>query len=106
MAIYDLYRINAATVQEAKSILESVLSIDFEERDSIYHRGPYFSHGNIGSENFEIKVNIDPFEDVAHEDDFPINDILLYINNTDRSEKLKLALTDSGYANIIRHEDI
>ena len=107
MAIYDLYGINASSIEEAKSLVERLLSIQLEERESSYHRGPYFAHGQIGHENFEIKFNMDPFEDVPNEDDFPDHEFLLYVNNTGRSNELQAALGKGGdVVSLLRHEDL
>jgi hypothetical protein len=106
MAIYELYCINAETIQEAKLRVENSLSITFVEHESSYHRGPYFVSGKQGSENFEIKLNIDPFEDVPNEHEFPYEHILLYVNNTQQSEKINSALTKENIALLLRREDL
>jgi hypothetical protein len=106
VAIYDLYAIKAATINDAKELVESLLSIQFEERDSSYHRGPYFMYGHMGEENFEISVNLDPYEDVPSEDDFPDHEILLYVNDTPRSGDLQAALTSNADIILLRHEDL
>jgi hypothetical protein len=106
MAIYDLYGIKAATIADARSLVEKLLSLEFEEHDSSYHRGPYFVCGQIGEENFELSINLDPFEDVPNEDDFPDHEILLYVNDTARSGELQAAMASSEAIELLRHEDL
>lgn len=102
MATYDLYAIDADSIAEAKELVERVLSVPFFEHDSGFHRGPYFSAGKVGGENFEIKFNMDPYEDEPSEDKFPDDSYLLYINNTDRSDSLEASLTDIGKIHLLR----
>lgn len=107
MAIYDLYSVRATSLQDARNVVEGLLSICFEERRSSYHRGPYFALGTIGDENFELKANLDAFEDVVAEDEFPDEPFLLYVNNTSRSEVLARALTaPSDIVVFLRHENL
>jgi capsid portal protein len=106
MAIYDLYGIKSTTINDARDLVERLLSLKFEEHDSDYHRGQYFLCGQMGQENFEIKVNLDPYEDVPNEDDFPEYEILLYVNDTPRSGELRAALTSSADIKPLRHEDL
>jgi hypothetical protein len=106
MAFYDLYEIKVPTITDAKFLLESRLSLKFEKHYSSYHRGQYFVCGQMGEENFEIKINLDPFEDVPNEDDFPDCKILLYVNNTHRSGELQSALIESEAIELLRSEDL
>lgn len=105
MAIYDLYEVTASSLQEAKKFVEQA-GILLEERESGYHRGSYFACGEIGQENFELKINLDPYDDVPNEDDFPSSKFLLYINNTTRSDELKMKFsTSSDRLVLLRHEN-
>lgn len=105
MAIYDLYEIKSSSLEEAKTIAERV-GITLEERESGYHRGPYFACGEMGEENFELKINVDPYEDLPNEEEFPNSKILFYVNNTTRSDELREALLSFGTVVLLRHEDI
>lgn len=105
MADYDLYEVVAPTLEDARKLVEQG-GISLEERESSYHRGVYFSYGQIGGENFELKVNLDPYEEQPMEEDFPNSKFLLYINNTNRSELLKSTFSQLGNAVVmIRHEN-
>ena len=107
MAIYDLYGIDAESIIEARALIESMLSMSFEERDSSFHRGPYFAAGRTGTENFEIKINLDPYEDVPNEEAYPDANFLLYVNNTERSQALTEIFSKSnGSVKLLRHEDL
>lgn len=106
MATYDLYGVHAESIQLARALVEKALSLSLEERDSSYHRGPYFAYGKMGGENFELKMNLDPFEDVPAEEQFSDFRFLLYVNNTTRSNGLTSALSDGSRSIILlRHED-
>ena len=105
MADYDLYGIDVESIEQARAVIEKALSIVLVERDSSYHRGPYFSIGEIGSENFEVKANIDPFEDVPVEEQFAQHRFLLYVNNTSRSAALSASLLSGGsQVSLLRRE--
>jgi hypothetical protein len=106
MSIYDLYGIKAATLSDARNLIEKLLSHQFEEHESDYHRGPYFVFGKKGGENFELNINLDPFENVPNEDSFPDDKILLYVNNTNRSREVQSVLEASNLVRLLRHEDL
>ena len=107
MSFYDLYGIEAANLGDAKIILEKLLAFSFEERDSSYHGGTYYAFGDEAGEHFMLKENRDPFEDEPAEDNFPDSKLLLYVNETTRSEELRDALAKGGDAIILlRHEDL
>jgi hypothetical protein len=107
VAIYDLYEIGADSITEARSLLESLLSISLEEHDSSFHRGPYFATGKKGEENFELKLNLDPYEDEPIEDEYSDSRFLFYVNNTRRSSELNSVLTKSNSRiKLLRREDI
>lgn len=106
MATYDLYGVDAESIQLARALVEKALALSLEERNSSYYRGPYFAYGKMGSENFELKVNLDPFEDVPAEEQFSEFRFLLYVNNTTRSNELTTALSGANRSIILlRHED-
>ena len=106
MAIYDLYEVKASSLEEARKFVEQA-GLSLEERESGYHRGPYFACGEMGQENFELKINLDPYEDTPNEDDFPNSKFLLYINNTARSDELKMRFfISSDRLVLLRHENL
>ena len=105
MATYVLYGRNLSPA-EAKGILEALLTLQFQVRDSNYQGGEYFHAGNRDGENFELKKNMDPYDGDPVEMKFPNFPTLLYINATSRPDTLKkiLGQARSGFT-LLRHED-
>ncbi|MDR0779520.1 MAG: hypothetical protein LBF16_02350 [Pseudomonadales bacterium] len=107
MAIYDLYEIDVGSIVEARSLLEAILSLSLEERDSSFHHGPYFAAGKTGEENFELKFNLDPYENEPSEGAYPNAKFLFYVNNTKRSPMLGEILSKAnGSIKLLRHENL
>lgn len=105
MQHYDLYGITVETIEQAKAVVEEAISVKLETRESAYHRGHYFASGETGEENFEVKANIDPFEDSPLEPEFAKHPFLLYVNNTDRSNALSaLLLRANAQVALLRRE--
>jgi hypothetical protein len=88
MATYILYG-SKLSLAEAKEILEELLTLQFEARESAYQCGEYFRVGNRAGEHFKLKKNADPFDGDPVEMKFPEFPTLLYINATSRSEELR-----------------
>jgi len=105
MTTFILYGCKAS-LAEAKGILEELLSLQFEARESTYQCGEYFRVGNRAGEHFEIKKNADPFDDDPAEMNFPEFPTLLYINATSRSDELREIMEHArgGFA-LLRDED-
>lgn len=107
MSFYDLYGIEAESLDDAKAILERLLVCSFEERESTYHAGTYYTFGDETGEHFMLKENRDPFENTPAEDSFPNSKLLLYVNETTRSKELQDVLARGGDAiMLLRHEDL
>jgi hypothetical protein len=70
MATYILYGSKVSPV-EAKGILEELLTLQFEARESDYQNGEYFRAGSKAGEHFELKKNADPFDGDPVEMKFP-----------------------------------
>lgn len=105
MTTYILYGSKVSPV-EAKGVLEELLTLQFEARESDYQNGEYFRAGNKTAEHFELKKNADPFDGDPVEMKFPEFPTLLYINATSRSEELKEILEHArGDFALLRHED-
>lgn len=71
MSYYDLYGFSGSHLREARELLESMLNIDFCERDSTYHGGVYYLSGDKKCEHFILKENIDLFDNEPDEKDYP-----------------------------------
>lgn len=107
MSYYDLYGIGAASLDDAKIMLEKLLAFTFEERDSTCHGGTYYAFGDEAGEHFMLKENRDPFEDEPAEDNFPDSKLLLYVNETTRSVGIRNALAKGGdVIKLLRHEEL
>ncbi|MDX4948063.1 hypothetical protein [Providencia manganoxydans] len=106
MSFYDLYAFNGLCINEAKTIIEHVLDIKFEERESSFQGGLYYLSGSKGSENFILKKNVDPFDGEPSEMEHPESDILFYINDTNRNENLKHILFDTNRFVLLRTEEL
>ncbi len=107
MSFYDLYGIKADSLDDAKAVLERLLAFSFKERESTYHVGTYYTFGDEAGEHFMLKRNLDPFDDVPAEENFPNSKLLLYVNETTRSDELQDALAKGGDAIILlRHENL
>lgn len=106
MATYILYG-SKVSLTKAKEILEELLTLQFEARESEYQGGEYFHAGCMIAESFELKRNVDPFDDDSVEMNFPEFPTLLYINESSKSEELikSLALADRDFI-LLRHEDL
>lgn len=105
MATYILYG-SKVSPAEAKGILEELLTLQFEARESDYQGGEYFHAGSMTGEDFELKKNVDPYDGDPVEMKFPEFPTLLYINATSRSEELRKIVEHArgGFA-LLRHED-
>lgn len=104
MKTYDLYGVKCSSLTLAKAKVEELTGVSFEERDSTYHGGVYYLHGEIASENFILKNNIDPFDGDPVEQEFPDYPVLFYINATYRSLELLERLQIDERFSLLRHE--
>lgn len=105
MAAYILYGSKLSPV-DAKVLLEEILRLEFEARESDYQSGEYFRAGNRVGESFELKKNLDPFDGDPLEMKFPEFSTLLYINATSRSSALKEIMERAGASfNLLRDEN-
>lgn len=102
--VYDLYGADKLNLLAARDNIETALGEVFEERDSSYQCGIYYMWGRSDSENFVLKLNVDPFDDEPIEQNYPNYKILLYINATDRSSDIEKAIGQGGGFKLLRHE--
>jgi hypothetical protein len=98
VAHFDLYGVEAPSLEAARLIVESALGLAFEERDSSYHGGTYYAAGSREGEHFILKLNLDLDDNEPAEVDFPKSPALLYVNDTHRSDAIKEAL--AGHAHM------
>ncbi|MFT0869244.1 hypothetical protein [Pseudomonas sp. CAM1A] len=100
---YDLYGAKDLALLSAKVNVERVLKEAFEERDSYYQGGIYYMLGGGDAEHFVLKLNVDPFDGGAVEQDYQDYTVLLYINATDRSSALEEIMKQAGFK-LLRYE--
>ncbi|MCP2052737.1 UNVERIFIED_ORG: YHS domain-containing protein [Pseudomonas fluorescens] len=102
--VYDLYGTEKLCLLSAKGEVERALGETFEERDSSYLGGVYYMLGRSDSENFVLKLNIDPFDGDPVEQSYSSYKILLYVNATNRSPDIEKAIGQGGDFKLLRHE--
>lgn len=104
LSYYDLYGVSEVDLDLAVNILTSKLSLNFVKRDSVYF-GEYYIAGSKKYEHFVLKWNIDVLDGLPDETDFDEYKILLYVNDTCRSEAYRNVLIDSGFS-LLRTEHV
>lgn len=87
MLMNNLYGVFPSDLEEVKSILEMILGVNFDPKDSLYH-GEYYQFGQSHNEHFVLKRNVDPLDGEPAEMNFPNFPVLLYANYTRRSSEL------------------
>lgn len=105
MAIYDLYGASSADIDTVRSSLETALNVEFEAHESSY-QGQYFQWGKTTGEHFVLKKNEDPIDGEPAEVNFSEEALLLYVNDTPRSEDLCRLIKSTQYFTLLRHEDL
>lgn len=108
MATYDLYAITECNLIEAKCLIEQKLSTKLAEHDSLYHGIYYRLDLEEIEESFMIKTNVDPFDFLPVEENFPDYNILLYVttSSSDRSNKIQNLLLKDNRIILLRHENL
>lgn len=101
---YDLYGIQCETLEIAKAKVESLLKIFMRGHESGFHCGEYYRLYDIGQEHFVLQNNYDEFEGEWTEEIFSDFPILLYVNETDRSDDLRLVLLKDQQVFLLRHQ--
>src|SRR4051812_36615036 len=105
MAAYDLYAIDAETLEAAKAVTTSVISLGFHPHNSSYIGDYYRAHGE-GEETFKLRENLDPLDGEPAEMDYPGHRFLLYVDRSHRSNALRVSLLLQPRIELLRHEDL
>jgi hypothetical protein len=92
MTTDDLYGISAATLDDARALVEQRLGIALAPRESSYLGGPYFRFGDRAGEHFVLQSNYDSVEDEWSEPGHRGSPFLLYVHRTERSEEIEARL--------------
>jgi hypothetical protein len=91
---YDLYG-TQLSIYEAANILENLLNLKFEERESSF-TGVYLTTDFMATEKFKVITNLDPIDGEPAELDYPPYRTLLYISGTNRSQEIHLNITQQN----------
>ena len=99
MSSYAIYGISSYDLNEVAASLGDQLNIKWVPHESSYI-GDYYRSGTLGAENFVLQPNRDPLEEVWMEPDHAEYPILLYVNNTERLDKLNTVIMKFALAKI------
>lgn len=105
MKTYDLYGLNVDSLEDARVLVESALSIELVPHESGYHCGAYFRLGNVGREHFVVQKNFDDSDGEWTVPEHKDRPFLLYVNETDRAETIGSLLAGrAGVSLLLRKE--
>ena len=105
MEDYDLYGIDAETLDDARMIVSSLTLLPFVAHESGYI-GDYFLASGQGEEELKLRENIDPLDGEPAERDFAGHRFLLFINGTERGGELRRMLQSDPRITLLRHESL
>jgi len=90
MKVYDIYGLETDDFKSVLPVVERATGARFEERESYYLGGTYYRFGqDPARENLSIRRNFNPIEEEWNEEDFKDMGMLIYVNNTERAEKIE-----------------
>ena len=105
MKTYDLYGYSYdSDLDVARQAVESLLNIQMNKHESLYHCGDYYRLGKDGAENFILQLNHDDFEDEWTEEEHKDYPLVLYVNETSRAEDIERKLTEKF--KLLRREEL
>jgi hypothetical protein len=106
-ARFDLYGSRVDDLDNVRTLVESVLGVTLAAHESGYHGGSYYRFDSGKGEHIILKKNFDPIENEWFEEKFKSYPILLYINETHRSDEFQKQL-QSGETkfDLLRREEI
>lgn len=87
---YDLYGFSSSNINHVAAILSHALSIEWALHESTF-KGEYYRFGMPNEEEFILQYNFDERENEKewNEPEFKQYSIILYVNDTRRSEEIK-----------------
>ena len=103
MADYDLYGIDASTLNDAAKLIVALLPLPFRPHNSSYI-GEYFRAHGEGDETFKLRENIDPDDGEPAEADYPSHKFLLYVDGSGRGSDLRQTFRAHHSITLLRHE--
>ena len=107
MKTFDLYGIKNNDLENARTLIEKILDFKFVAHESSYFGGVYYRYNNVGEEHFILQKNFDLVEDEWFEDKHKNIKILFYVNETNRSRKIKETISsNTDKVVLLRHKII
>lgn len=105
MSVVDLYGIKNKQMEDIKLSIESALKATMVLHESSFW-GEYYMMGYSYEENLTLHNNFNDVEKDWLKPEFKDFDILLYINNSSRTEELQKLLTKEMPDIVLLHRDI
>jgi hypothetical protein len=91
-AVFDLYGVDANTLEDARRSVEHALSIAFSRHESAYRGGEYFRASDTSAEHLILQRNHDAAEDGWMEPQHRDAPFLLYVERPSDAEALRAQL--------------
>ena len=89
----DLYGFASASLEQARTLIESALTSTFIAHESSYRGGTYYRIGVESEEHFILQNYFDPSEREWMETGFSEHQVLLYVAGTERADEIEKLLT-------------
>ncbi len=104
MKIFDLYGFKeSGNLESARQLAERALGVSLAPHSSSYV-GAYFRFGLSGGENFILQENYNKVEQELNEKAFKEFPVLLYINESQKTEFLEKLLRAEGFVLLRRQK--
>jgi len=105
---YDLYGLECDDINIANVLIENVLQVEMVAYESDYHCGEYFcsSSIDIDEEHFILQKNYDDFEDEWTEEVYSQYPLLLYVNDTLRSDEIVNLFAAEKRVTLLKHQEL
>lgn len=103
---YDLYGIECEGIDITKAVIETLLNIVMVAHESGYHCGEYYRFNDVGQEHFILQYNYDDFEDEWTEEAYSKYPLLLFVNETLRSNELEECLRNDKKIVLLKHQKL
>lgn len=93
MKVCDLYGFQHDDLENARYSIEDALGVTLTPHESLYYGGLYFRLGRLGEEHLILRRNLDLIDNEPEEQEYPEMEIVLYINETLRSQEIERILS-------------
>lgn len=92
MVSSNIYGSEEHDLEKVKSVIEDNLQIIFVAHNSSYRGGDYYRSGELNNEHFILQRNLDLIDNEPAEQDFLNYPIILYVEETGRSQEITASL--------------